>query len=223
MLKIESVTKTYGSGNSATQVLKNIDLTVKRGEVVILTGPSGSGKSTLLSIIGALLTPTSGSITLDNQDWSVLSEREITDMRLKDIGFIFQASHLIPYLPVKEQLTYVAEAAGQTKISASKRADQLLDDIGLSERKRAYPRELSGGERQRTAIARAFMNQPKLLLADEPTASLDKQRATEVVLMIQARVKESQSACIMITHDQRLFDYADRLFILDDGQLTLTK
>ncbi|KAA1042753.1 ABC transporter ATP-binding protein [Macrococcus equipercicus] len=221
MLSIENVSKTYGKGAQATTVLKDINLQLAPGEIVALYGPSGSGKSTLLSIVGALLTPSCGDITLDGRAWRHLTDNERTDMRLKDIGFIFQSSHLLPYLTVKEQLTAVGSEAGQSKKEASARAEQLLTSFGLGHRLSAHPKELSGGEKQRTAIARAFMNKPKLILADEPTASLDKERASEVVDMLRKRVKESGAACIMITHDQRLFSYTDKTYYLEDGYLTL--
>ncbi|TDM07107.1 ABC transporter ATP-binding protein [Macrococcus lamae] len=220
MLSIENISKTYGTGEQATTVLKNINLTINSGEIVTLYGPSGSGKSTLLSIIGALLTPSSGDIILGGKSWRTLSDNARTDMRLKEIGFIFQSSHLIPYLTVKDQLTAIGTEAGQSTKEAAVRAEQLLASFGLKHRLSAYPKELSGGEKQRTAIARAFMNEPKLILADEPTASLDKERASEVVDMLRQRVKQTGAACIMITHDQRLFSYTDKLYHLEDGCIT---
>ncbi|TDM03984.1 ABC transporter ATP-binding protein [Macrococcus carouselicus] len=220
MLEIKDIKKTFGSGEQATEVLKGINLDVNDGEIVMLYGPSGSGKSTLLTIIGGLLTPSSGEIVLDGRSWSDLSDSKMTAMRLSDIGFIFQSAHLLPYLNVKDQLTEVATENGMNKRTASEQADALLADFGLSHRAQAYPNRLSGGERQRTAIARAFMNSPKMILADEPTASLDKARALEVVDMLKKRVKSADTVCIMITHDQRLFPKADRLFMLDDGKLT---
>ncbi|WJP98629.1 ABC transporter ATP-binding protein [Macrococcus bovicus] len=219
MLEIKEITKTYGTGEQATEVLKGINLNVQDGEIVILYGPSGSGKSTLLTIIGGLLTPTSGEIVLDGRSWQSLSDQQMTAMRLSDIGFIFQSSHLLPYLNVKDQLTAVAKENGMSAQAASERAATLLQDFGLTHRATAYPNRLSGGEKQRTAIARAFMNAPKMILADEPTASLDKERALEVVDMLKQRVKSSNTVCIMITHDQRLFSKADRLLMLDDGIL----
>ncbi|TDL98729.1 ABC transporter ATP-binding protein [Macrococcus brunensis] len=219
MLEIKEIKKTYGTGEQATEVLKGINLDVQDGEIVILYGPSGSGKSTLLTIIGGLLSPTSGEIVLDGRSWNSLSDQQMTAMRLSDIGFIFQVSHLLPYLNVKDQLTAVATENGMAAKEASERADILLNDFGLKHRSKAYPNRLSGGEKQRTAIARAFMNAPKMILADEPTASLDKERALEVVDMLKQRVKSSNTVCIMITHDQRLFSKADRLFMLDDGKL----
>lgn len=143
----------------------------------------------------------------------------MTDIRLKKIGFIFQFANLVPYLNVKEQLLYIAKLKKESKQESEKRADHLLAAFGLGERKNHYPNQLSGGEKQRVAIARAFMNNPDLILADEPTASLDSKRAREVVEMMKREVKESQKAAIMITHDERMLDVCDRILTLRDGQL----
>ncbi|MCS4486096.1 ABC transporter ATP-binding protein [Staphylococcus americanisciuri] len=219
-LKVENLVKTFGQGEAATDVLKGLNFEVQPGEFVILNGASGSGKSTLLTILGGLLTPSQGKVLLDGQDFTQLSAKERTEKRLKDIGFIFQASHLLPYLKVKEQLMAVGQEAGMSKNEASARAITLLEQIGLGHRLDAYPHMLSGGEKQRVAIMRAWMNQPTLLLADEPTASLDAKRATDVVEMIKAQVRDENAIGMMVTHDERLFDYADRMLYLDGGQLT---
>jgi putative ABC transport system ATP-binding protein len=192
---------------------------VKAGEFIGIVGPSGSGKSTLLSIAGALLSPSKGDIYIREQNITKLSEKEMTDIRLKKIGFIFQFANLVPYLNVKEQLLYIAKLKKENKQESEKRADHLLAAFGLGERKNHYPNQLSGGEKQRVAIARAFMNNPDLILADEPTASLDSKRAREVVEMMKREVKESQKAAIMITHDERMLDVCDRILTLRDGQL----
>lgn len=218
-LKVENLVKTFGQGEAETVVLKGLNFEVQPGEFVILNGASGSGKSTLLTILGGLLSPTQGQVSLDGQDLTQLSTKARTEKRLKDIGFIFQASHLLPYLKVKEQLITVGQEAGMSKSEASARATTLLEQIGLGHRLEAYPHMLSGGEKQRVAIMRAWMNQPKLLLADEPTASLDAKRATEVVEMIKDQVRNENAIGIMVTHDERLFDYADRMLYLDSGEL----
>lgn len=218
-LKVENLIKTFGQGDAKTTVLKGLDFEVQPGEFVILNGASGSGKSTLLTILGGLLTLTEGAVIIDDQDLTQMSSKERTDKRLKDIGFIFQASHLLPYLKVKEQLILVGQEAGMSKKDADTRATTLLKQIGLGHRLDAYPHMLSGGEKQRVAIMRAWMNQPKLLLADEPTASLDAKRAIEVVDMIKAQVRDEQAIGIMVTHDERLFEYADRIFYLDSGEM----
>ncbi|AJH74012.1 ABC transporter family protein [Bacillus cereus ATCC 4342] len=219
LLKLDKVSKVYGEGNTEVTALHPISLDVKAGEFIGIVGPSGSGKSTLLSIAGALLSPSKGDIYIREQNITKLSEKEMTDIRLKKIGFIFQFANLVPYLNVKEQLLYIAKLKKESKQESEKRADHLLAAFGLGERKNHYPNQLSGGEKQRVAIARAFMNNPDLILADEPTASLDSKRAREVVEMMRREVKESQKAAIMITHDERMLDVCDRILTLRDGQL----
>ncbi|OAO25059.1 ABC transporter ATP-binding protein [Mammaliicoccus lentus] len=218
-LVVEHVTKSFGEKDAKTQVLNDINFTANKGELIVLNGASGSGKSTLLSIIGGLLDKSSGDITLDDLSYVDLSDKKLTDMRLNQIGFIFQSSHLIPYLNVTDQLMYVGQMAGMSKNEAKKRAEKLLIDIGLEHRLKSYPNELSGGEKQRVAIMRAWMNEPKLILADEPTASLDSSRAIEVVKMIRDNVKNNQSIGIMITHDERIFEFADKVIKLSDGKI----
>lgn len=218
-LVVEHVTKSFGENEAKTQVLNDITFTAEKGQFVILNGASGSGKSTLLSIIGGLLGKSSGEITLDDLDYVDLSDKKLTDMRLNQIGFIFQSSHLIPYLNVTDQLVYVGEMAGMRKKDAKERAEKLLKQIGLSHRLKSYPNELSGGEKQRVAIMRAWMNHPKMILADEPTASLDSKRAIEVAKMIKNSVKENNSIGIMITHDERIFEFADKVIKLSDGRI----
>lgn len=218
-LVVEHVTKSFGEKEAKTQVLNDITFTAEKGQLVILNGASGSGKTTLLSIIGGLLGKSSGEITLDDLDYVDLSDKKLTDMRLNQIGFIFQSSHLIPYLNVTDQLVYVGEMAGMRKKDAKERAEKLLKQIGLSHRLKSYPNELSGGEKQRVAIMRAWMNHPKMILADEPTASLDSKRAIEVAKMIKNSVKENNSIGIMITHDERIFEFADKVIKLSDGRI----
>ncbi|MFC6403089.1 ABC transporter ATP-binding protein [Mammaliicoccus sciuri] len=218
-LVVEHVTKSFGENEAKTQVLNDITFTAEKGQLVILNGASGSGKSTLLSIIGGLLGKSSGEITLDDLDYVDLSDKKLTDTRLNQIGFIFQSSHLIPYLNVTDQLVYVGEMAGMRKKDAKERAEKLLKQIGLSHRLKSYPNELSGGEKQRVAIMRAWMNHPKMILADEPTASLDSKRAIEVAKMIKNSVKENNSIGIMITHDERIFEFADKVIKLSDGRI----
>ncbi|MBO3078023.1 ABC transporter ATP-binding protein [Mammaliicoccus vitulinus] len=218
-LVVEHVTKSFGEKEAKTQVLNDITFTAEKGELIVLNGASGSGKSTLLSIIGGLLGKSSGKITLDDLDYVDLSDKKLTDMRLNQIGFIFQSSHLIPYLNVTDQLTYVGQMAGMGKKEAKDRAEKLLTEIGLSHRLKAYPNALSGGEKQRVAIMRAWMNHPKMILADEPTASLDSKRAIEVAKMIRNNVKENNSIGIMITHDERIFEFADKVIKLSDGRI----
>ncbi|MED1410688.1 ABC transporter ATP-binding protein [Bacillus paramycoides] len=219
LLKLDKVSKVYGEGDTEVTALHPITLDVKEGEFIGIVGPSGSGKSTLLSIAGALLSPSKGNIYVSGQDITSLSEKEMTDVRLKRIGFIFQFANLVPFLTVKEQLLYIAKLKGENKAEADTFATELLETFGLTHRINHYPRQLSGGEKQRVAIARAFMNDPDLILADEPTASLDSKRAREVVEMMKHEVKKNKKAAIMITHDEKILDVCDRILTLRDGKL----
>ncbi|EEL51846.1 ABC transporter ATP-binding protein [Bacillus cereus] len=219
LLTLDQVSKVYGEGETEVTALHPITLDVKEGEFIGIVGPSGSGKSTLLSIAGALLSPSKGNIYVSGQNITSLSEKEMTDVRLRKIGFIFQFANLVPFLTVKEQLLYIAKLKGKDKKEAGKFAEQLLKTFGLSHRMNHYPHQLSGGEKQRVAIARAFMNNPDLILADEPTASLDSKRAREVVELMKDEVKKNKKAAIMITHDEKMLDVCDRILTLRDGKL----
>ena len=217
-LVVKDISKTFGEKTSKTEVLKDINFEVKDGEFIILNGASGSGKTTLLTILGGLLSQTSGDVVYEGKS---LFERHTNKahLRLNDIGFIFQASHLVPYLKVLDQLTLVGKEAGMSSKEAQARAKALLTKIGLEEQLNSYPHMLSGGQQQRVAIMRALMNHPKIVLADEPTASLDASRAQEVVEMIRKQIKDNQMIGIMITHDESLFKYADRIIELYDGKI----
>lgn len=217
-LVVKDISKTFGEKSSKTEVLKDINFEVKDGEFIILNGASGSGKTTLLTILGGLLSQTSGDVVYEGKS---LFERHTNKahLRLNDIGFIFQSSHLVPYLKVLDQLTLVGKEAGMSSKEAQARAKELLTKIGLEEQLNSYPHMLSGGQQQRVAIMRALMNHPKIVLADEPTASLDASRAQEVVEMIRKQIKDNQMIGIMITHDESLFKYADRIVQLYDGKI----
>ncbi|MCG1484354.1 ABC transporter ATP-binding protein [Staphylococcus epidermidis] len=217
-LVVKDISKTFGEKSSKTEVLKDINFEVKDGEFIILNGASGSGKTTLLTILGGLLSQTSGDVVYEGKS---LFERHTNKahLRVNDIGFIFQASHLVPYLKVLDQLTLIGKEAGMSSKEAQARAKELLTKIGLEEQLNSYPHMLSGGQQQRVAIMRALMNHPKIVLADEPTASLDASRAQEVVEMIRKQIKANQMIGIMITHDESLFKYADRIVQLYDGKI----
>lgn len=217
-LVVKDISKTFGEKSSKTEVLKDINFEVKDGEFIILNGASGSGKTTLLTILGGLLSQTSGDVVYEGKS---LFERHTNKahLRLNDIGFIFQDSHLVPYLKVLDQLTLIGKEAGMSSKEAQARAKELLTKIGLEEQLNSYPHMLSGGQQQRVAIMRALMNHPKIVLADEPTASLDASRAQEVVEMIRKQIKDNQMIGIMITHDESLFKYADRIIELYDGKI----
>lgn len=190
-LEVKDIKKSFGNGQSETTVLKGINFNVNEGEFVILNGASGSGKTTLLTILGGLLSQSSGDILYNNQPLFT-RDRKASELRLNEIGFIFQSSHLVPYLKVKAQLATIGKEAGMTMKEANQRAETLLKQIGLNHRLTAFPHMLSGGEKQRVAIVRALMNHPKIILADEPTASLDAERATEVIEMIKNQIKSKK-------------------------------
>lgn len=220
-LTLKNVTKTYKEGNSTITALNNVSMNVEPGEFVAIIGPSGSGKSTLLSIAGALLKPSSGEVLLNDTNISVLSDKQLSKFRLHEIGFILQTSNLIPYLSVFDQLVIVRKMAGKVKEEDKKFAKELLIELGLGDKLHKLPNELSGGERQRVAIARAFINNSEIILADEPTSSLDSNRAHEVVQLISKEVKSRNKAAVMVTHDERMLKYCDKIYRMEDGVLTL--
>ncbi|MFB6467279.1 ABC transporter ATP-binding protein [Cytobacillus sp. Hz8] len=219
-IQLQQVTKQYKEGTSTLTALKETSLTVNSGELVAIVGPSGSGKSTLLSIIGALIRSTSGKVIVNGKDVGLLNEKQLADFRLKEIGFILQTSNLIPYLSVMDQLILIKRMAGKVNKEDRQFAESLLKELGLEDKMHKMPSELSGGERQRVAIARAFFNQPSVILADEPTASLDSKRAHEVVKLIADEVKKRNKAAIMVTHDERMLAYCDQVYHMEDGNLT---
>lgn len=219
-LVLKDITQTFNDGDAERKILDQLNLTVAEGELVAVMGPSGSGKSTFLSIAGALLKPTGGDVAIDGESIIGKGGRELSDLRLRKIGFIFQSSNLIPYLKVEEQLMLVAKLAGIKKSEASGHAKALIAHLGLSHRRHAYPEKISGGERQRIAIARALMNDPAVLFADEPTASLDAERGLEVVTLIAKLVKAQKKSAVIVTHDDRILPLCDRVFHLKEGALS---
>ncbi|MFP3509907.1 ABC transporter ATP-binding protein [Peribacillus sp. SIMBA_075] len=218
-LLFENVSKIYGEGINKVTALDNISLNVKAGEFVAIVGPSGSGKSTFLSIAGALLSPSEGRLLLNDEDITSLSSKELTRVRLEKIGFVFQSSNLVPYLTVRDQLLLISELIGKRDKKTVKKADELLSHLGLGNRADHLPEALSGGERQRVAIARSLMNDPEIILADEPTASLDSKRGRDVVEMLAHEVKSRNKAAIMVTHDERMLDLCDRVVNITDGKV----
>lgn len=216
---MKNISKNYQDGEQVIEVLKNVSLEVAQGEFVAIVGPSGAGKSTFLSIAGALLSPTEGEIAIGGTTLNNMSEKALTKVRLDKVGFIFQGANLIPYLNVRDQLLVIAELSGEKGSAAKERADKLLQELGLTARQNNYPESLSGGEKQRVAIARALMNDPDIILADEPTASLDASRGHKVVQMIADEVKRKNKAAIMVTHDERVLDLVDRVIRIEDGYL----
>lgn len=215
VLTFKQVTKTFQDGHHEINALKATDFSIEAGEFVAIIGPSGSGKSTFLTIAGGLQTPSSGQLIIDGTDYTHLSEKERSRLRFKSVGFILQASNLIPFLTVQQQLELVDHLTGSKEKA---KANQLFDDLGITGLKHQLPQELSGGERQRAAIARALYHDPALILADEPTASLDTEKAYEVVKLLAKEVKKNK-AIIMVTHDDRMLKYCDKVYRMQDGEL----
>lgn len=218
ILKMENVKKSFGSGHNEIQALKGIDLAVNQGEFVSIIGPSGSGKSTFLTIAGGLQSPTSGNISINGLDFTPLSEKKRSKLRFKEIGFILQSSNLIPYLTIEEQFLLI-DKINHGKLT-SKKGIELLKSLDILDLKDKHPSDLSGGERQRAAIARALFNEPNLILADEPTASLDTEHAYQVVDLLRQEAHLKNKATIMVTHDQRMIKNSDSVYKIEDGLLS---
>ncbi|MBM7703062.1 ABC transporter ATP-binding protein [Metabacillus iocasae] len=218
-LQLHNVTKTFTDGDKEIAVLNSISFQAMKGELVAILGPSGSGKSTFLSIAGLLQGFDRGDMFINGRNVSSLKEQEAADIRLHEMGYVFQASHLVPYLNVHEQLALMLQMANK-KVDRA-RIDDLVEAVGLSHRKTHYAHQLSGGEKQRVAIARAFVNDPSLILADEPTASLDSERSWEIVQLLAKEVKERKKAAIMVTHDETVLPLCDRVYDMMDGHLSL--
>jgi putative ABC transport system ATP-binding protein len=221
-LQIAHVTKRYGFGATEVTAVRDVSLTVSPGEVVLIMGPSGSGKTTLLSMLGALLKPTEGAIQLNGTTISTLAENRLPGIRLKQFGFIFQDFNLLSALTALENVAIVAELAGNKSGAARRKAASLLTELGLSERLNFLPEKLSGGEKQRVAIARALVNDPALILADEPTANLDSKIGHEIMRLLRNIAKEQGRSVVIVSHDQRIKDIADRVLWLEDGEFKET-
>lgn len=217
-LRVKDVSKRYGEGDTEVVAVRDVSLSVEPGEVVLIMGPSGSGKTTLLLMLGALLRPTEGTIQLDGQILSVLAENQLPDIRLRHFGFVFQDFNLLSALTALENVALVAELAGAKNGNARKKAAALLTELGLGERLHFLPEKLSGGEKQRVAIARALVNDPTLILADEPTANLDSKIGREIMRLLQRIAKEQGRSVVIVSHDQRIKEIADRVLWLEDGQ-----
>ena len=216
MLELKNISKEYDDGGKKRKILNDISLQIEAGELVAIVGPSGSGKSTFLTIAGLLRSADGGQVMINGEDLSKANQKTWTRLRKEHVGFIYQNHELFPYLTAKEQLT----AFQDKKYRDSIKVEELLSDLDLSECAERYPGKLSGGEKQRVSIARAFVNNPEIILADEPTASLDKERGRQAVEMIRKEVKKHGKAAIMVTHDERVLDLADRVYRLEDGTLT---
>jgi putative ABC transport system ATP-binding protein len=219
-LVMDEVRKVYRSGDDEVVALDHATLTVEPDEIVALVGPSGSGKTTLLSIAGGLLTPSGGTVQVGGREISGLSKKDLTRFRAERVGFVFQAVNLVPFLTARENLLVAAEMTGRGGGDARRRADRLLEELGLAHRRGNLPDQLSGGERQRVAIGRALMNEPSLVLFDEPTSALDSKLGVQVMELIQTEIKGRGTAGVVVTHDTRITSYADRTVEIEDGRLT---
>jgi putative ABC transport system ATP-binding protein len=218
-LETEAVVKTYQSDSGTIYAVDNVSLQVKAGEFVALVGPSGSGKTTMLSILAALLQPTSGKVLLDGQDLAGMNDVQRVAMRREKIGFTFQANNLVPYLTALENVELMLRLNNRLDKTGKMRAQELLARLGLGERLHNLPGQMSGGQQQRVAIARALIHNPSLVLADEPTASLDTERAYQVVETFAGLIHEQNRAGIMVTHDLRMCEFVDRILQMRDGKL----
>jgi len=220
-LSLHDVSLTLGDGDQEVTALDHVSLEVARGELLAVVGPSGSGKSSLLAVAGALLQPTSGRITVAGNELADLDDKARTRVRLRHIGFVFQASNLLPSLTATEQLLLLPHLAGQSPSSGRDRALRLLDEVGIGNRSDRRPHQLSGGERQRVGIARALMAEPDLLLVDEPTSALDHDRGTEIVELLAREAHDRGVATVMVTHDTAILGCVDRVATMADGRLEL--
>jgi putative ABC transport system ATP-binding protein len=217
-LSVNEITKRYGSGATGVTAVQNVSLEVAPGEVILIMGPSGSGKTTLLSMLGGLLKPSEGSIRINGTVISELAENRLPDIRLRQFGFIFQDFNLLSALPVVENVSIVAELAGMKSRKAREKAASILSELGLGARLGFTPEKLSGGEKQRVAIARALINDPAIILADEPTANLDSKIGHDIMRLLRSIAKEQNRSVVIVSHDQRIKEIADRVLWLEDGE-----
>lgn len=215
----KQVTKNYGEKTTLVKALKGVDLEVKKGELLMIVGPSGSGKTTLISIIAGILTQTSGDCIIFDEDINHLGENEKTAFRGANIGFVFQSFNLIPMLTVLENVTVPLLLNGFSNELASKQSKELLTNLGLEDKINAFPPELSGGQQQRAAIARGIVHYPKLVVCDEPTSSLDIETGKRVLSLFREVFLKEDKALIIVTHDARIFEFADRIVRLEDGRI----
>jgi len=216
-IDVRNVRKVYGSGATAYEALRGVDFGVAQGEFVMLSGPSGSGKTTLLSILGCVLSATTGKVDLLGKDITNASESALADMRLSLIGFVFQAHNLIASLSALDNVTMLLSMRGLPKKEAKEEAERMLVQVGLGDKLKSVPRDLSGGQRQRVSIARALAGAPPLVLADEPTAALDAQNGLSITELLRSLAKDSGHTVVVVTHDNRIYHLADRMVRIEDG------
>lgn len=224
-VETQQLTRIYGSGNTRVIALRDASITVRRGEIAALLGPSGSGKSTFLAVVGLINPPTSGRVFIDGQ-LVMEGARPLLDLRrlrLEHLGYVFPKSNLISFLSARENVEIVLALAGQSRTAARRRAMELLDYLGVADRARNLPSMLSGGQQQRVAIARALANRPSLVLADEPTAALDKERGRQVMELFRMVAHQQNGGVIVVTHDHRALDVFDTIYDMEDGVITLRR
>lgn len=219
-IRIEGIKKRYGSGDTAVDALKGVDMQVAPGEVVGLIGPSGSGKTTMLKCLGAVIEPTAGRMTIGDEliyddGWKI---KDLRTLRRDRIGFVFQAPYLIPFLDVTDNVALLPMLAGRSNSEARQRAVELLEALDVAHRARAMPSQLSGGEQQRVSIARALVNRPPVILADEPTAPLDSERAMAVIRILNQMARQYETAIIVVTHDEKIIPTFKRIYHIRDGR-----
>ncbi|MGX4670943.1 ABC transporter ATP-binding protein [Cerasibacillus sp. JNUCC 74] len=218
-LEMKQVNKVFGSGHTEIEALKPTDFSANKNELIAVIGPSGSGKSTFLTIAGGLQTPTNGTVLINGADITNLKEKQRSAIRLREIGFVLQASNLVPYLNVKQQLQLL-DKVKKDNLPLEK-LQELYQTLGMEKLLTSFPADLSGGERQRVAIAKALYTNPSIILADEPTASLDSDRAFEVMEMLKELTVNNNKTTIVVTHDTRLIDYCNKVYKITDGRLSL--
>ncbi len=218
VIEVKNLIKTYGAGETAVHALKGVDLDVLSGELLLLLGASGSGKTTLISIMGGILSATSGVCKIRGTEIVGLPQSKLPRIRLENIGFIFQGFNLFPALTAAENVEIALDLKGVRGSPAKKRASELLERVGLKEKLKTFPADLSGGQKQRVAIARALAGEPPIILADEPTAALDSESGKLIMDLLQELAHEKNRAIVVVTHDNRIFDYADRIVEIEDGK-----
>lgn len=221
LIEMQNITKDFLQGDDVVHALKETNFKAYEGELVAIIGPSGSGKSTFLTIIGGLQTPTTGRVLINGEPFSQLNIKERSQVRFEKIGFILQASNLVPFLSISDQM-FLHDRISRRGRNLD-RIEELYQRLDIKKLRNKYPSELSGGERQRVAIAKALYHDPVVILADEPTASLDTNRAFEVIKLLAKQTKEQKKATIMVTHDERLTEYCDKVYVIVDGVMTQRK
>jgi putative ABC transport system ATP-binding protein len=219
MIEIRNLVKSYGAGNAVVHALRGVDVDVAKGEVLMLMGPSGSGKTTLLSIMGCILQATSGSVKIDGRETVGLSEQKLPQIRLAHFGFIFQGFNLFPALTAAGNIEVMLSLKGISGSKARRRSAELLEHVGLGDKRNSFPSDLSGGQKQRVAIARALAGDPPIILADEPTAALDSESGQNVMQILTGLARERGRAVVVVTHDSRVLHYADRIVRVQDGRI----